>query len=268
VPGQLHAEIVEAAPGGDLVRRWVYAGGAAAIWTVRRRLDPAAARVVFEHEAPHPPLLGQRGEWTFRDRPEGGCDVEVRHTISAVDETAAERVAAGLEANVPVQLRTYRLLAELRDGLTRRTVEHTAELVVPGDAVAAVARLLAEKPWRALLGVAGDATRTDLAAGVRRLEFRPSTGPDGADGILLLPLPGNRVVAKRLRPPAGVHTDLLVATAEDLIDGTTRLRVVRTATLAPLVPAEEVEDARAALSAQTVDGVRRLLAVIVAVPAS
>lgn len=115
LPSHLHAEVTPTdEPGVDVVRRWVVDGGAVRSWSVRRRCDPGALTVVFEHVKP--PLL--TGRWRFLPVA-GGTRVEVTHEVVGPEEAVAR-----VDANVPRQLAGYRTVAEYgpqRDGFVVET---------------------------------------------------------------------------------------------------------------------------------------------------
>jgi len=116
----IHVEVLEeesASNGGtdQLLQIWATAQGVPRTWTSRRRLDPAAGRIVFRQTLPSPPLKWMRGEWRVGSVGANDCTVTLLHDYRVVDDDpVGERlVAAAVEHNSTAEMAALKAGAEL-----------------------------------------------------------------------------------------------------------------------------------------------------------
>ncbi|MEU5344192.1 MULTISPECIES: SRPBCC family protein [unclassified Streptomyces] len=199
-PSQMHAELLEHGAGEDVIKRWVYAERGMRAWTFRRRVDRAALRVVFTHVDPVPPVLDQRGTWTFEATAGGGTLVRVQHVIVLSDAAAEAGLRAGFDQQVPAQLAGYKAVGELGADLARRYVTGEESALVAGTADDVRARLVGTGLWAVHHPEATGVTVTELGDDAALLEV---TG--AAARYFWLRPNDTDIVYKSLNPPEGLH---------------------------------------------------------------
>jgi len=200
-PSHMHAECT----GPGIVRRWAYAGEQLRSWEFRRVVDRAGRTITFEHVAPAPPVLSQRGQWSFRPSG-GGTSVEVTHTIEPADPSAAAGLRAGLDRNVPAQLAMYKEVAEIRTGLAAHYVTRTETVTLPGTVEGVVDRLLEGDLGAAWYPRRASTEVTPLAPDVSLARLTVAGRPLAR--YFRLARPGEGVRYKRLDTREGVRCEL------------------------------------------------------------
>jgi ribosome-associated toxin RatA of RatAB toxin-antitoxin module len=252
-PPQLHSEILRSDGDADVVRRWVFAGGAVRAWNARRELDPVAGRIVFSHENPEPPVRSQRGEWRFSAAPGEGTLIELTHTVAADVPEVAERIAADLDRTGPMQLAGYRKVAEWGSRRTELVVTAELSTVVGGTAADGYAALLADHTWSGYQPGEPIAV-TALAGGTELLAY----GTSAPVRLIRIPLSPDRLVFKVLDLPEWLGGYLGTWTCVPIGDRI-EVRQQHVAVLAPAVLGE-MRSARAELRERAVELLRTDLA--------
>jgi aromatase len=82
----VHVEQLEQGEGTERFRIWAVAGAEVKSWTSRRELDPEALRITFRQEVSQPPVAVMAGAWLMKPLPDGGTQVVLQHSYSAVDD--------------------------------------------------------------------------------------------------------------------------------------------------------------------------------------
>ena len=260
-PSQVHAEVIDRNDTSDLVKRWVYDGRSVRSWLVRRVLRPEAQRIEFTHEAPQPPLAAQRGEWNFSSDGNGGTRLSVTHAVEAVEAGALDALAAGLNRNVPAQLRTYKYVAELGDDLERLSVRHVEQAVAAGSVDEVASRLSDPSVWAAIAPGPAVVEARPLTDDADLLSFgfgntdAPSVGAD----YVRVRLPEAGVAYKRLDRPAGVHAEVGSWRVAVHAPGTALVRVSGSVTLDVGALRDGLAQARAEQQQAVAASVRRIL---------
>nr|ADE34488.1 SsfY3 [Streptomyces sp. SF2575] len=251
--GQMHAEILSSGADGDVIKRWVYSERGLRAWTFRRTVDAAAPSIVFAHVDPAPPVVDQRGTWTFTALGDGTTLVRVEHVIELVDPAGEAKMRAGFDQQIPQQLAGYRLVAELGAELAERYVTSEETAVVAGTAAQVRARLAAQDVWTGRHPGATGAEATALGDDAWLVEV---TGTQAR--YFRLEPNATDIVWKSLSPAAGLHAELgrfrIAQAAPDKVEVT----VTHTATLPLKGPGAEPAAVRAAGRAE----LRRLLALL------
>jgi aromatase len=133
-PPTVHAEVLERAGDGELIRIWATANGAAKTWTSRRRHDPGRLRVSFRQERSQHPVGGMGGAWIIEPISASACRVRLLHDFFPASDDPAdlEWIMQAVDRNSASELQALKTSAELAERDRHFTFDDT--VTVDGSA--------------------------------------------------------------------------------------------------------------------------------------
>jgi aromatase len=202
----LHVDVLERTPHDERFRLWALVGGDAKTWTSRRTLDPEQRRIGFEQERTQPPIASMGGVWRFRSLDDGGTEMLLEHSFTAVgdDPGTLEHLSAAVDRNSEDELAALGRLAELGHPLDELVFAFEDVVPLPVSAKAAYDFVYHSELWSERLPHVGRVVLHEPQPQVQDMEMDTVTseGSRHTTRSIRICFPDERIVYKQLVPPA------------------------------------------------------------------
>ncbi|UQA97727.1 aromatase/cyclase [Streptomyces halobius] len=208
----LHVERAALGPDSERLWIWATANGDVTHWTSHRTLDPRRRRIVFEQEVCSPPVAAMSGEWTVDDGPDGGCELVLHHTFSAVDDLPenVDWITSATDRNSRTELANIRALAENAQADAELLFSFADSETVRGPSEQVYAFLQEAGAWPDRLPHVSRLDLREPSEGLQLMTMvtRAGNGSEHTTESVRVCFPHDRIVYKQLTTPPLMATHI------------------------------------------------------------